>query len=87
MDLLQYPSYPHLFLLFEIIIFLILFFLLSYNFLSFSSLLQTQDLRVGQANESCIRLTQENSIENSVQKCLPYILNNDGLCYYFSSLF
>ena len=28
--------------------------------------LQTQDLRVGQANEPCIELTQENSIENSV---------------------
>jgi len=35
-------------------------------------------------NEPCIRLTQENSIENSVQKCLPYILNNDGLYYYLS---
>jgi len=23
---------------------------------------------------------------NSVQECLPYILNDDGLCYYFSSL-
>ena len=31
-------------------------------------------------------LTQENSIENSIQDCLPYILNYYGLCYYFSSL-
>jgi len=31
-------------------------------------------------------LTQENSIENFVQDHLPYILNYDGLCYYFSSL-
>ena len=49
-------------------------------------LLQTQVLRVGQVNEPCIGLTQENLIENSVQKCLPYILNYDGPCYYFSSL-
>ena len=32
------------------------------------------------------RVTQENLIENSIQKHLPYILNYDGLCYYFSSL-
>ena len=32
----------------------------------FTDLLQTQVLRVGQVNESCIGLTQENSIENSV---------------------
>jgi len=31
-------------------------------------------------------LTQENSIENFVQDCLPYILNYHSLCYYFSSL-
>ena len=37
-------------------------------------LLQTQVLRVRQANKPCIRLTQENSIENSVQDYLPYIL-------------
>ena len=30
------------------------------------SMLQTQNLRVGQANESCIKLTQENLTENSV---------------------
>jgi len=43
-------------------------------------MLQTQDLRVGQANEPCIRLTQENSIEDSVQDCLPYIPQTTGLC-------
>ena len=48
--------------------------------------LQTQNLRVGQVNEPCIELIQENLIENSVQYCLPYILNYHGLCYYFSSL-
>ena len=49
-------------------------------------MLQTQELSVGQEEESCIRLTQENSIENSVQDCLPYILNYHGLCYYYFSL-
>jgi len=49
-------------------------------------MLQTQDLRVGQTNEPYIGLIQENSIENSVQDCLPYILNYYGSCYYFSSL-
>ena len=34
-----------------------------------------------------LRLIQENSIENSIQDCLPYILNYHGLCYYFSNLF
>jgi len=52
----------------------------------FVQLLQTQDLRAGQANELCIGLTQENLIENSVQDCLSYILNYHGPCYYFSSL-
>ena len=37
-------------------------------------MLQTQDLRVGQADKPCIRLIQENLIENSVQNCLLYIL-------------
>ena len=41
--------------------------------------LQTQVLKVGQVNESCIGLTQENSIENSVQDCLSYILKPYGL--------
>ena len=48
-------------------------------------MLQSQDLRVGQEKEPCIGFTQENSIENSVQECLSYLLNDDGLCYYFSS--
>ena len=37
-------------------------------------MLQTQVLRVEQVDELCIGLTQENSIENSIQNCLPYIL-------------
>ena len=37
-------------------------------------------LRVGSKNNSCIRETQENSIENSVQDGLPYILITHGLC-------
>ena len=43
-------------------------------------LLETQVLRVGQVNEPCIGLIQENSMENSVQDSLPYILNLHGLC-------
>ena len=43
-------------------------------------LLQTQVLRVGQVNEPCIGITQENLIENSVQDSLPYILNPHGPC-------
>ena len=31
-----------------------------------TNMLQTQVLRIGQANEPCIGLTQENSIKNSV---------------------
>ena len=42
--------------------------------------LQTQDLRVSQVNEPYIRLTQENSIKNSIQDYLPYILKDPGLC-------
>ena len=41
-------------------------------------LLQTQDLRVGQVIKPCIGLIQENSIKNSVQDSLPYILNPHG---------
>ena len=32
-----------------------------------------KDPRVGQWEEPCIRLTQENSVENSVQDSLSYI--------------
>ena len=39
-----------------------------------------QDLKVGQEKEPCIGFTQENSIENSVQDCLPYILKLHGPC-------
>jgi len=37
-------------------------------------------LRAGDKNNSCIRVTQENSIENSVQDILPYIQIPNGLC-------
>ena len=37
-------------------------------------MLQSQDLRVGQEKKPYIGFIQENSIENSVQGCLPYIL-------------
>jgi len=43
-------------------------------------LLQTQVFSIGQVNELYIGLTQENSIENSVQDCLPYILKLHGPC-------
>ena len=46
-------------------------------------ILQTQVLRVEQVNEPCIGLTQENSIENPVQDCLPYILNSMVHTNYF----
>ena len=35
---------------------------------------------VGQVDKPCIGLIQENSIENSVQNYLPYILKAYGLC-------
>ena len=44
------------------------------------ALLQTQVLKVRQVNEPCIELIQENSIEDSVQASLPYILKPHGLC-------
>jgi len=43
-------------------------------------MLWSQDLRVGQEKEPWIEFTQENSIENPVQDCLPYILKLHGLC-------
>jgi len=43
-------------------------------------ILQTQVLSVGQVDKPCIGLTQENSIENSVQASLPYILKSHGPC-------
>ena len=42
-----------------------------------------KNLRVGQEDEPCIGLTQENSVENSVQDCLPYIQIPNGLCELF----
>ena len=46
-------------------------------------MLQTQVFSVGQVNEPCIGLIQENLIENSVQDCLSYILIPSGLCELF----
>jgi len=43
-------------------------------------MLQLKDLRVGQWEEPCIGLTQENSIDNSVQDSLPYIPWTHGPC-------
>ena len=43
-------------------------------------MLQLDDLRVGQQIEPYIGLIQENSIENSVQDSLPYILKPHGPC-------
>ena len=43
-------------------------------------MLQSQDLRVSQEKEPCIGFTQENSIENSVQNYLSYILLAYGPC-------
>jgi len=44
------------------------------------------DLRPLNKKNLVLELTQENSIENSVQDCLSYILNYHSLCYYFFSL-
>jgi len=38
---------------------------------------------VDQKKESYIGITQENSIENSVQDCLPYIQIPNGPCKLF----
>ena len=46
-------------------------------------ILQLKDTRVGQWEEPYIRLTQENSIESSVQVSLPYIQIPNGLCKLF----
>ena len=43
-------------------------------------MLQLKDLRVGQWEEPCIGLTQENLIESSVQDSLPYIPWTHGPC-------
>ena len=53
--------------------------LLHYQSLK-SRVLQIQALRVGQVKEPYIGLTQENSIENSVQDSLPYISWTHGPC-------
>ena len=49
-------------------------------FLKESFMLQIQILSVRQVNESCTGLTQENSIEDSVQDSLSYILKPHGPC-------
>ena len=41
---------------------------------------------MGQVNEPCTGLTQENLIENSLQDCLPYILQSHSLFYSAFSL-
>ena len=46
----------------------------------YNILLRSQELRVVQVKEPCIEFTQENSIENSIQDGLPYILIPNGLC-------
>ena len=46
-------------------------------------MLQSQDLRVDQVKEPCIGLTQENSIENSIQDCLSYIQIPNSPCKLF----
>jgi len=43
-------------------------------------MLQFRGLVIGQWIEPCIGLTQENSIENSIQNNLPYILKPHGPC-------
>ena len=48
--------------------------------LSNTRVLQIQDLRANQEKESCIGLTQENSIESSIQDCLPYIQIPNSSC-------
>jgi len=52
---------------------------LQVNILVIEKYLSIKDLRVGQWKEPCIGLTQENSIENSVQDCLPYVLIPNSL--------
>jgi len=46
-------------------------------------MLQFKDLRFSQRKEPCIGLIQKNSIENSIQDCLPYILIPNGPCKLF----
>ena len=66
-------------------VFLISFLRIPYILLMVSRyiLLQIQALRVGQVKEPCIGLTQENSIESSVQDSLPYIPRTHGPCQLF----
>ena len=43
-------------------------------------LLWSQNLRVDQEKKPCIGFIQENSIENSIQDSLSYIIITHGLC-------
>ena len=43
-------------------------------------MLQLKDLRVDQEKKPCIGFIQENSIENSVQDSLSYILESHSPC-------
>jgi len=45
-----------------------------------NNLLQSQDLRVGQVKEPCIRFTQEKSIKNSVQDLSSLYTKMPGPC-------
>jgi len=49
-------------------------------------MLQTQVLRVGQANKPCVRLIQENLMEFLIQYIYLYILTSDSPCSTISSL-
>jgi len=57
--------------------------LFHFCFQNMFQVLPIRDLRVGQWKEPCIGLTQENSVENSVQDCLPYIQIPNNLCELF----
>ena len=49
-------------------------------------MLQLKNIRVSQEEKPCIWFTQENSIEISVQDCLPYILKPHSPCDYYFTL-
>ena len=49
---------------------------------SYIRVLQSQELRVVQVKEPCIKFIQENSIESSLQSCLSYIPNLMVCAYY-----
>jgi len=77
----------YLFIYLEVFLELYLICIIYYKFWrlesGWCSLLQLKDLSAGQWKEPCIGLTQENSIKNSVQDCLSYILVPNGPCKLF----